>query len=95
MMRHESSGCKSATRVASLWDGAPPHSERGRQWQTANVVAATIAMLGLLFVVVSPSPALSQSVQLVKVDVAVVGKGLRVSKLIGTTVVNDKNESVG
>jgi sporulation protein YlmC with PRC-barrel domain len=96
MMRHHSSNRKSAIRVASLWDGpALPHSERGRQWQTASIVAATIAMLGLLFVVVSPPPALSQSVQLVKVDVAVVGKGLRVSKLIGTTVVNDKNESVG
>jgi sporulation protein YlmC with PRC-barrel domain len=96
MIRHDSFGCKSATRVASLWNGpALPHSGRGRRWQTVNIVAATIAMLGLLFVVVSPPPALSQNVQLVKIDVAVVGKGLRVSKLIGTTVVNDKNESVG
>src|SRR5579883_1111009 len=41
------------------------------------------------------SPALAQAVQLVKVDVAVVDKGLRASKLIWRSVVNDKNEKVG
>ncbi|SDR63484.1 PRC-barrel domain-containing protein [Rhizobiales bacterium GAS113] len=40
-------------------------------------------------------PARSQEVQLVKVDVAVVAKGYRASKLIGTAVRNDKNEKIG
>jgi sporulation protein YlmC with PRC-barrel domain len=53
------------------------------------------AMLSLLLVTNGPRPAHSQGVQLVKVDVAVVARGLRISKLTGHTVVNDKNESIG
>jgi sporulation protein YlmC with PRC-barrel domain len=53
------------------------------------------AMLGLLLVANAPRPALSQGVQLVKVDVAVVAKGYRVSRLIGHSVLNDKNENIG
>jgi len=34
-------------------------------------------------------------VALVKVDVAVVAKGYRASKLLGTGIVNDKNEKIG
>jgi sporulation protein YlmC with PRC-barrel domain len=44
---------------------------------------------------VNSKPALSQGVQLVKVDVSVVGKGYRAGKLIGASVINDKNESIG
>jgi sporulation protein YlmC with PRC-barrel domain len=54
-----------------------------------------VSIIGLLFIVMNAKPALSQGVQLVKVEVAVVGKGLRASKLIGANVVNEKNESVG
>jgi len=48
------------------------------------------------FMLSPPSPALAvaQTVQLVNVD-AVVGKGVRVSKLIGSTVINDRNERLG
>jgi hypothetical protein len=53
------------------------------------------AMLGLLLIANAPIPAHSQGVQLVKVDVAVVARGYRVSRLIGHNVVNDKNESIG
>jgi len=53
------------------------------------------AMLSLLVVTNGPRPAHSQGVQLVKVDVSVVARGLRVSKLTGHTVVNDKNENIG
>ena len=57
---------------------------------------ATIAsMLGLMSIVATPRMATSQAVQLVKVDVATVAKGYRTSKLIGTGVVNEKNESIG
>jgi sporulation protein YlmC with PRC-barrel domain len=38
---------------------------------------------------------LSQGVALLKVDVSVVAKGYRASKLIGSGVVNDKNEKIG
>jgi sporulation protein YlmC with PRC-barrel domain len=53
------------------------------------------AMFSLLLVTNGPRPAHSQGVQLVKVDIAVVARGLRLSKLTGHTVVNDKNESIG
>src|ERR1700692_3780621 len=41
-------------------------------------------------------PALPQmGVQLIKVDLSVVAKGYRMSKLIGSSVINDKNEKIG
>ena len=58
-------------------------------------LAMIMAMLGLLAIVVNPKIALSQGVQLIKVDVALVAKGHRASKLIGASVTNDKNENVG
>ena len=58
-------------------------------------LAMIMAMLGLLAIVMSPKIALSQGVQLIKVDVALVAKGHRASKLIGASVTNDKNENVG
>jgi sporulation protein YlmC with PRC-barrel domain len=45
--------------------------------------------------VVTAKPAISQAVHLVKVDVSVLAQGYRVSKLIGNSVSNDKNEKVG
>jgi sporulation protein YlmC with PRC-barrel domain len=42
------------------------------------------------------SPALPQAgVALVKVDLSVVGQGYRMSKLLGSTVINDKSEKIG
>ena len=58
-----------------------------------TIFSSVAALLG--FLVVIPRPALSQAVQLVKVDVSVVGKGLPVSKLTGHSVVNEKDETVG
>jgi sporulation protein YlmC with PRC-barrel domain len=40
-------------------------------------------------------PAMSQTVRLVKVDVAAVAKGFRAKKLLGSTVTNEKRESIG
>lgn len=49
-----------------------------------------------LAVALAAGPALPQAgVQLIKVDLSVVAKGYRISKLIGTTVINDKNEKIG
>lgn len=53
------------------------------------------AMLGLFLFANGQRPAHSQGVQLVKVDVAVVASGYRLSKLTGHNVVNDKNENIG
>jgi len=52
-------------------------------------------MLGLLLLIAYPRPVVSQGVALLKVDVAVLGKGWRASKLIGSIVTNDKNEKIG
>src|ERR1700733_9394625 len=49
-----------------------------------------------LAVPLAAGPALPQAgVQLVKVDLSVVAKGYRMSKLIGSSVTNDKNEKIG
>jgi sporulation protein YlmC with PRC-barrel domain len=49
-----------------------------------------------LAVFLATGSALPQAtVQLVKVDLSVVAQGYRMSKLIGTSVTNDKNEKIG
>jgi hypothetical protein len=55
---------------------------------------ATAALITALLTASAPR-VLSQGVELVAVNVATVGKGYRVSKLTGSTVVNDKNERIG
>jgi sporulation protein YlmC with PRC-barrel domain len=75
---------------------AKEEAERKRVLARVTLLAmAFLAMLGLLAIVMSPKIALSQGVQLVKVDVAVVAKGYRASKLIGSGVTNEKNEKIG
>ena len=50
----------------------------------------------VLALALATGPALPQmGVQLVKVDLSVVAKGYRMSKLIGSSVINDKNEKIG
>ena len=62
----------------------------------AYALLATVAITAGAFVLAAPSGVLSQgAVSFVKVDVAVVGTGYRVSKLTGQNVVNDKNEKIG
>jgi len=56
---------------------------------------AVTAMLLLLVLCFEPRFAFSQGTQLVKVDVTVVAKGYRASKLFGSSVTNDKNENIG
>jgi sporulation protein YlmC with PRC-barrel domain len=48
-----------------------------------------------LLIVVNPGPVLSQAVKLVTVDVNVVAQGYRLSRLTGSSVVNEKNEKIG
>jgi sporulation protein YlmC with PRC-barrel domain len=70
---------------------ARPYQARG-EWLFALI--AFIVIFGVLLFA-TPRTVLSQGVALVKVDVAVVAQGHRASKLIGSGVVNDKNEKVG
>jgi sporulation protein YlmC with PRC-barrel domain len=50
----------------------------------------------LLALALATGPASPQmGVQLIKVDLSVVAKGYRMSKLIGSSVINDKNEKIG
>jgi sporulation protein YlmC with PRC-barrel domain len=52
--------------------------------------------LAAFAVTLAAGPALPQAgVQLVKVDLSIVAKGYRMSKLIGSSVINDKNEKIG
>jgi sporulation protein YlmC with PRC-barrel domain len=95
MTRQQNSSRKSETATpfytpVPWWPDIASRSER----RTMGIFLALFAALGLL-VAVSTSPALSQGVQLIQVDVSVVGKGQRASKLIGSTVTNDKNEKIG
>lgn len=71
-------------------DRRPAHS-----WNVARglLLAGALALVGPF--ALPPLPALAQPVEIVKVDVAVVSKGLQVSKLIGSKVVNDKDEKIG
>jgi hypothetical protein len=68
-------------------------SDRRSFITAAAGVPAVLAMIfaGFSFV----GPALSQGVALLKVDVAVVAKGLRASKIVGSGVTNDKKEKIG
>jgi sporulation protein YlmC with PRC-barrel domain len=80
----------------------PPQSRNGAtaisRWPTRVVRQRPSSwMIWIaLAVALAAGPALSQAgVALIKVDLSVVSKGYRMSKLIGTTVINDKNEKIG
>jgi hypothetical protein len=89
-------------RFARQSDGGDAQNVRGRGARVRHAagmipalwIATAIVVGGM--VTFAPRPAHSQAaVPIVIVDVAVVGKGYRVSKLMGHGVLNDKNESVG
>lgn len=58
-------------------------------------LAAMTAMLGVFLLITTPRFALSQGIELVKVEVALVDRGYRISKVMGQTVVNDKDDRIG
>jgi sporulation protein YlmC with PRC-barrel domain len=78
----------------------PRPVERTQSWN-CNRAARSLVLPGVMaiavagFLAVEPSRVLSQGVAMVKVDVSLVAKGYRASKLIGSGVVNDKNEKIG
>jgi sporulation protein YlmC with PRC-barrel domain len=67
---------------------------RGQADNALRLVVVAV-LLGLLMMIVIAKPVFSQSVELLKVDVAIVAKGHRISKLLSSSVMNDKNEKVG
>jgi sporulation protein YlmC with PRC-barrel domain len=81
--------------------GSPPPrsaglaiAARGRSSHWIIWPALAIALASSM--VLATGPALPQvGVSLVKVDLSVVAKGYRMSKLIGSSVINDKNEKIG
>jgi sporulation protein YlmC with PRC-barrel domain len=82
----------SDTRMAS------PHS--GSQALTAHRTAPDwmiwFALASIAAFTTTTTPALPQAgVSLVKVDFSVVANGYRMSKLLGSNVINDKNEKIG
>ncbi|HEY8335825.1 MAG TPA: PRC-barrel domain-containing protein [Tardiphaga sp.] len=75
-----------ASALPSLSRGTTAARPRSSGWMIWTALAVTLAA----------GPALPQAgVQLVKVDLSFVAKGYRMSKLIGTSVINDKNEKIG
>lgn len=76
-----------------------PHADADQLPQNQRRVArhaSSWLIWTALAVAVATGPALPQAgVQLIKVDLSVVAKGYRMSKLVGTTVMNDKNEKIG
>jgi sporulation protein YlmC with PRC-barrel domain len=89
---------KVAVGTTSAWNaGYAPDS----RWRTSGHASAWLTVitawlaLGLLLIVVNPGPVLSQVVKLVTVDVNVVAQGYRLSRLTGSSVVNEKNEKIG
>ncbi|MCK1311812.1 MULTISPECIES: PRC-barrel domain-containing protein [unclassified Bradyrhizobium] len=71
---------------------ATPCRQNAAKWRRYSGLAALAGIIAVL----SIDPALPQAgVALVKVDVSVVAQGYRMSKVIGSTVMNDKNEKIG
>jgi len=84
------------SRIANASDQAHTQSFGAMDQRTSvTLIAALIAMLALLLIMLNPKIAISQGVALVKVDVAVVAKGYRVSQMLGVNVTNNKNEKIG
>jgi sporulation protein YlmC with PRC-barrel domain len=66
---------------------------RGRIRQEMAIVGVVAIVLGLT--AFEPGSVFPQGVELLRVDVSVVAKGYRASRLLGSSVVNDKNEKIG
>ena len=60
------------------------------------MLLASAAMIGVVFLAAhGKAQGVSQTVEITKVDVQKVAAGYRASKVIGSTVLNDANETIG
>jgi sporulation protein YlmC with PRC-barrel domain len=74
----------------------PMPSSLAAAWRGYSVGWIACTALAIVFATGAAGPALPQAgVALVKVDLSVVAKGYRMSKVIGSNVTNDKDEKVG
>jgi len=101
MMRPQELPRKAATAAAQIPTDSrtsvarsPDHAKE-RERKIAGLGLALLIVLGVPLFIVGAKPALSQGVQLVNVNVSIVAKGYRLSKLLGATVRNDSNENIG
>ena len=74
--------------------GLDRHERMSARTRVATTLIAAVTLFVLLLIAYS-APVQSQAVRLVTVDVNVVGQGYRASKLMGTSVTNEKNEKIG
>ena len=74
--------------------GVDRHEGMAARNRVATTLIAAVGLFVLLLIAYS-APVQSQAVRLVTVDVNVVGQGYRASKLMGTSVTNEKNEKIG
>jgi sporulation protein YlmC with PRC-barrel domain len=65
----------------------------GCKWLSS--LSAVAFLCGILVFATGPNSLRAQGVALVRVDVSLVGKGLRANKLIGRSVINDQGETIG
>src|ERR1700748_1661745 len=79
----------------------PGNQKKGRPMRKDELQALptsfryVAALVSAMLVSSLPLPVLSQTVELIVVDLHSVAQGYRASKLIGSSVVNDQNEKVG
>ncbi len=75
---------------------ARPFGSGLRSALSAVAMCALFAVAALAFVwLPAPPPVRSQAVEVLKLDVNVVARGYRVSKLLGKSVVNNTNQQIG
>ena len=85
-------GVYAAFASPSTYDHTVGARRRSPDW----IIWPALAIVLAAGIVLATGPALPQAgVQLIKVDLSVVAKGYRMSKLIGSSVINDKNEKIG
>jgi hypothetical protein len=80
-----------------IWSASGRRHPKARHAQQTLLMLVTLMMmLGVASIIAYPRAARSQAAAaIVKVDISVVAKGHRASKLISSGVVNDKNEKIG
>src|ERR1700732_5235792 len=76
-----------------------PTIETNQPWRIImkkTMLLASAAMIGVVFLAAhGKAQGVSQTVEIAKVDIQKVAAGYRASKVIGSTVLNDANETIG
>src|SRR5476651_1948070 len=82
-----------------MFDGDYPTMGRNRRWRMLmkkTMLLASAAMIGIVVLAThANAQGVPQSVEITKVDVQKVAAGYRESKVVGNSVVNDANQTIG